>query len=445
MNHESIWEAQHFINFDVIIIGAGLTGLATAISLLEARTEASKGILPNVNLKVAILERLMTPSGASSKNAGFALFTEFTEFLDDIKNMGEQKAVEIIIKRYEGHAMLIKRLLKLIHGTVDANNKHEFLVKSGFEISDSNSKNTKTSDLKIGHLYSNNGFYEIISSKEEHTLKQIDYANKLLFPHFKKNIFRRCDHKIKEFGFDAHHVKGIVETAHCGSIDSGGVLRLLTRYASYLGASFYTNTKYIKHNSVFNSNRNLEVHVQGLPAKGFSSVRKLMCDKIVFCTNSFTKEYFPEEKIVPGRGQIFLTKPIPRLNLNGTFGFDEGYYYFKNIGKNQILIGGGRNEDFKAEETFEFGNSPKIIGCIQKRLALILGVPLEEIKIERKWSGIMAFSPDKSEYRSLIVKKHSPHVFIAARLGGMGISISSMVGQEMASQVLRDLKVKAKL
>lgn len=445
MNHQSLWESKHFSDFDVIIVGAGLTGMATAISLLESTCCPSGGILPKPSLKVAILERYLTPSGASSKNAGFTLYTEFTEFLDDIKNMGEQKAIEILIKRFQGHEMLIKRILKLTKGSSDFPPGKGFVVEPGFTIEQNHLEKNVRNGIQTGHIYSNNGFFEIISEKEEASLKQIDYANKLLYPHFKQNVFRRCDHKIEEFGFDSKHVRGMVETLHCGSIDSGAFLKLLIQYASYLGASLFTNTSFQKYETRFNGTRNLDVQVECLKAEGFSSRRSLSCDKLVFCTNSFTKHHFPNEKIVPGRGQIFLTKSIKNLNLNGTFGYDEGYYYFKNIGPNRILIGGGRNEDFAGEETFKFGNSEKILSAIRESLGLVLGRPPKEIEIDRTWSGIMAFSPDKSEYRSVIVKKHSPHVFIGARLGGMGISLSSSLGQELAGLVLEDLRVKPRL
>ena len=56
----------------------------------------------------------------------------------------------------------------------------------------------------------------------------------------------------------------------------------------------------------------------------------------------------------PARAQVLITKPIKNLQIKGTFHLDKGYYYFRNI-DNRILFGGGRNLDFKTEETSEFG------------------------------------------------------------------------------------------
>lgn len=109
----SIWEECHFQDFDVIIVGGGLTGVNIGLSLLEQSQLPGNGILPNPRLKVAILERNLFPNGASTKNAGFTVFTEFTEFLDDIEQMGEKKTVEISLQRFKGVQILMNRMRKL--------------------------------------------------------------------------------------------------------------------------------------------------------------------------------------------------------------------------------------------------------------------------------------------------------------------------------------------
>ena len=49
--------------------------------------------------------------------------------------------------------------------------------------------------------------------------------------------------------------------------------------------------------------------------------------------------------ITPARGQIIVTEPIDDLPWTGCHHFDEGFYYFRNIG-NRVLLGGARNQDF---------------------------------------------------------------------------------------------------
>ena len=77
----SYWERTQFMNeIDFIVIGAGIVGYSTALRL--------KKLHPNS--RVVILERGNLPSGASSKNAGFACFGSASEIYDDIQEFGEE-------------------------------------------------------------------------------------------------------------------------------------------------------------------------------------------------------------------------------------------------------------------------------------------------------------------------------------------------------------------
>ena len=133
-----------------------------------------------------------------------------------------------------------------------------------------------------------------------------------------------------------------------------------------------------------------------------------------------------KEEVKPARAQVLITKPIENLHIKGTFHLDEGYYYFRNV-DNRILFGGGRNLDFKGEETHEFGTTK----LIQNRLTAILKesiLPQTAFEIDRSWSGIMGMGKQKQP----VVKQLSNNVFCGVRLGGMGIAIGSLVGAELA-------------
>ena len=53
---------------------------------------------------------------------------------------------------------------------------------------------------------------------------------------------------------------------------------------------------------------------------------------------------------LPARGQVLVTSPIDGLPFKGTFHFDEGFYYFRNLGE-RVLLGGARNRAFEEETT----------------------------------------------------------------------------------------------
>jgi gamma-glutamylputrescine oxidase len=70
--------------------------------------------------------------------------------------------------------------------------------------------------------------------------------------------------------------------------------------------------------------------------------------QVVVATNGFAKSLLNIQDLHPARAQVLVTHPIPNLHIKGTFHFDQGYYYFRNIDQ-RILFGGGRNLDIKAK------------------------------------------------------------------------------------------------
>ena len=56
----------------------------------------------NPNSKIVILERGFLPSGASSKNAGFACFGSATELYADLQEIPEKDVWETVKLRWEG-------------------------------------------------------------------------------------------------------------------------------------------------------------------------------------------------------------------------------------------------------------------------------------------------------------------------------------------------------
>ena len=148
-------------------------------------------------------------------------------------------------------------------------------------------------------------------------------------------------------------------------------------------------------------------------------------------TNGFASHLL-NENVQPARAQVLITKPIKNIHIKGTFHLDEGYYYFRNI-DNRILFGGGRNLDIKTEETTVMEQT----SLIQNKLNEILKntiLPETPFEVDYSWSGIMGVGSQKKA----IVKRVSNHVHCGIRLGGMGIAIGSLVGNELAELVTNE-------
>ena len=151
-----------------------------------------------------------------------------------------------------------------------------------------------------------------------------------------------------------------------------------------------------------------------------------MAKKILIATNAFAKQLLPNLSIVPGRGQVLITKPIQNIKFNSTFHYQKGYFYFRNI-DNRILIGGGRNLFFEQEQSTEMHNTENILSSLKTLLSDKI-CPNQLIEIDYAWSGIMAFGDQLQP----IIEKFSEGVYVAVRCNGMGIAMGSKTGESLA-------------
>ncbi len=365
----SIWELETFYrNRDVVIIGGGFTGLWSAISI--------KGKFPEKS--VLIVEKNNIPLGASTRNAGFSCFGSFTEIVSDSEIMGWEKTLDLVKMRFEG--------LQKIKETFNAE-----------EID-----------------YEKCGGFEIINDEE--ILSKVPEVNLKLKPITgSENTFVLSSSKISEFGLQ--NAKYLVENSLEGALHSGKLVQKLLEKAQSLGVEFLFGSGVLE--IIENEN---EVQV------GFENFN-LITQKLVIATNAFCKDLVPQIDVIPVRGQILLTEPIENLKLKGTFHFDEGFYYFRNLG-NRILLGGARNLNFEAEETSEMETTEILQNHLLEFLRTVI-LPNKDFEIAHRWSGIMAMGKEKSP----IVEKISPRQIVAVRLSGMGVALAPKIA-EMVSELV---------
>jgi glycine/D-amino acid oxidase-like deaminating enzyme len=159
---------------------------------------------------------------------------------------------------------------------------------------------------------------------------------------------------------------------------------------------------------------------------------KIKTKLLVVATNGFARELLPELQVEPGRAQVLVTEPIPDLKIRGSFHYDKGYFYFRNVG-NRLLFGGGRNLDFATEKTMTFGLTPLVQNKLEELLSEVI-LPRQQPKIEQRWSGIMGLGRTKNT----IVKKITQGLYCAVRMGGMGVAIGTLVGEEAANLVCEE-------
>ena len=371
----SFWEKDVFLKkYDVIIIGAGFSGLWLAYFLKKYQPK----------IEIAILEAGTLPTGASTKNAGFSCFGSPSELLENIEVMGIDQAMFWSEKRYKGINMI----------------RQYFGSEVEFD------------DCGGTELFKD----KILFEETKDQLSTLNHSIKSIVGN--DNHFFLDEHIIQNAGFSGfqYAIKNSVE----GSIHSGKLINIMTETLHAMKVRIFNGVKVQRFDNELDS---MKVYAEnGL----IFEARHLS-----ITTNAFTKQLLPEVDLYPGRGQVLITEPIEGLNWRGTFHFDKGYYYFRNY-RNRILFGGGRNLDFKTENTDEFALTELVQNKLEQLLYENIIPEHKNIRIDQRWSGIMAFDETKTPLSKCLNNRLS----LSVRMNGMGVALAPTLSESLANEIL---------
>ncbi len=331
----SYWEYKTWLsNVDFTIVGSGIVGLNCALKLRSRFPKA----------KILVLEKGILPQGASTKNAGFACFGSISEILSDLKNHSEEEVIQLVKKRWEGIQLLRQNLND---GNID------FQCYGGHEL----------------FLQSNGELYQ-------KCLGQLKYVNELLKPVFGDFPFQKTPDGNGFGKIQENYISHIFE----GQLDTGKLMEILLQKTRDCSINIL-NSVTVEEFSDLEDQVAIKTNVFDFKTK-----------KLFIATNGFASELVNQD-VQPARAQVLITKPIANLRIKGTFHLDEGYYYFRNI-DGRILLGGGRNLDFKGEETTVFGETQLIQVRLEDLLKEVI-LPDTPFEVETRWSGIMGVGKQK--------------------------------------------------
>ncbi|MCB9049325.1 MAG: FAD-binding oxidoreductase [Lewinellaceae bacterium] len=367
----SYWERESFFrDIDIAIIGSGIVGLSAALRARELEPSA----------RVAVLERGPLPLGASTRNAGFACYGSVSELLDDIDKQGEGPVWALVERRWLGLQRLRQRL---------GDNRIRYEGLGGFEL-------FRPEDEELAGR---------CTDAILHFNRQVRPITGL------SETYRMANDKIKTFGLQG--ISQLIWNAGEGQIHTGEMAKALLEKAQSAGISIFYG---LPVKALEEQPTGVEIHTE----YGWS----IRAGAALVATNGFARHLLPELSVHPARNQVLITAPLPGLRLQGCYHYDRGYFYFRNI-DGRILLGGGRNLDEKGETTDEFGTTPLIRNSLLRLLREVI-LPGTEVPVEGWWSGILGLGEQKAP----IVRQVSPHVVAAVRLGGMGVAIGTLVGEE---------------
>jgi gamma-glutamylputrescine oxidase len=366
----SYWETDRYLGVqDLVVIGSGIVGLFTALNYKKQ----------NPKSKVTILERGVLPFGASTKNAGFACFGSLTELMQDLKTIPEKQVWETVSMRSKGLALLRKSL---------GDKAIDYKPWGGYELFDN-------------------------ATELEKCIEQIPFMNTKMHQVIgEKNCYALSNSKIRSFGFKG--VNGLILNRCEGQIDTGKMMESLMQLVR-------------KNNiTILNGITVTNIYDTGSAAIIETNIAEFKAKKVVVAINGFAKQLLKIKDVNPARAQVLITKPIKGLKVKGSFHYQQGYYYFRNI-NNRLLFGGARNLDIKGETSTDFKITAQIQKDLEKKLKQMI-LPNTPYEIDQRWAGIMGVGSEKKP----IIKHVSKNVIAAVRMGGMGVAIGSIVGKEAA-------------
>lgn len=325
MKNYSYWEKTSFLApIDFAIVGSGITGLNAALMLRSKHPKA----------RIAVFERGMLPSGASTKNAGFACFGSISELLSDLVSEPETVVKDRVALRYEG----IKRL------------QRDFPAS------------------EIGYESTGNFEFYREDATFQKCLEKMEYFNDWMW---------EMD-EIRPFSQVLHPSRRLIKNSAEGVLHSGKLVSALLKKCRLHNIELFPNcaVQHIDGNQLVFQNFSIEF------------------ETCLVATNGFARHLLPEIHVKPARGYIFVSQPISGFDWIGGFHVDEGYIYFRHVDGNRLLLGGARHQDIANEETTEIEINAKIKSYLLDFAQSKLELP--PINIEHEWVGFMGFTDSKS-------------------------------------------------
>jgi len=366
----SFWEKDLFDHhFDCIVIGAGFTGINMALAFKQKFSAAS----------VLVVDDGAGFKGASTKNAGFACYGSPSELISDMALMGEEAALELLGRRRKG----IEAIERFCHGTgiYVKSRAYEVFLERNSELYEK----SRTSVKQLNRLVK-----DATGMESVYLLKSTNQVSKAI---------------------------GTIEVQGEGQVQPAALRSKLYKEALNLGIRFCDARAMAIENRDFSG-----------AAVRLANGLELKSKWLVNCVNGFNNSLTNNTLVAPARAQVLITSEIENLPYSGNYHMDEGYFYFRNVGR-RLLLGGGRNLAFKEETTDRIALNPLIQSALKSMLKSEL-LPGYEFKVTDQWAGIMGMRSDKSPG----IEREGNCLSIVG-LSGMGVALSFYLPQLALKQM----------
>lgn len=356
-------ETAKLQNYDYVIIGGGIAGLSTAYWLLQK----------DPDLKIGIIEKYKIGFGASGKNAGFVTCGSTEHFIKLKDQFGLDKATEIWKFSEDNRKLLQQHIIQDNADLVD------FKITGSCTVAANSERWTYYQEMAKVMRAQNIDVYEVNAQDMDR-----DYG---------------------VTGFEG----GIVYAGD-GYIHP---MKLLGQILDKINVHIHEQTEV----------QSLSKNVKNFTLK--TNKEEIAATNVVVTVNAYLPLVNPKfsSLIVPGRGQILLTKPLQQF-VKGPCYLTKHLCYFRQLPTGELLIGGFRNLDTETEKT----HADQVTEIIQTALYdfvkshFRLGAQAE---IARQWSGIMGYSPDGQMLIGTLAEDSNLHYLAGCSGHGMGLSFNA--------------------
>lgn len=182
-----------------------------------------------------------------------------------------------------------------------------------------------------------------------------------------------------------------------GAFHSGRLVAGLVAAAASRGAKFVegVDVRGIEGHTLQGSDDN---HRPGSPITVHTDHGPITAEVVIVATNAWLPELLPHlrDAVVPVRGQVLSSSPLPTRAIRGAWSLNDGYEYLQQLSDGRLVFGGMR----WAAPDREVG-SPHIVPTVNDAIHAGLDrwladhFPSLPITVERRWAGPMCWTADR--------------------------------------------------
>jgi len=374
------------INVDVAIIGAGFTGLSTALHLAREH-----------GIKATVLEANRTAWGASGRNAGFILKSSGRQ---SYASMQSQWGEEVMHGIYQEMCAGVDTVRSLISEGIECAPQDNGYIRVAHKPS----------------MFKN--------------LREVAVLQKKMFGYDVQELSREQLHQ--DYMAD-HNAYGAIRYQDGFGINPLQLAWGYQNIARKAGVTIHCDSPVDKFQQVLfqkSGQQSQAIHTLHTP-KGVVKAKK-----VVIATNGYTaKNFHPliKNKTLPVLSQIIVTEPLTPeqiaacnfLTSNVIMDTRALKYYYRKLPDNRILFGGRGAITGKNASDPYYAN--RLLSVLKSNFPA-----LASLKYDYAWSGWLCMSLDDMPH---IYQNEQSSIFYAMGYCGSGVSFSVQAGKRLAQKV----------